>query len=286
MDIADLLGHSARLVIRRVSTPGAFLALSPEDQREGAPTVLLPGTELPEGAAAGDALDVFIYLDSEGRPIATLRAPKLELEQVAFLRVTSCTAFGAFVDWGLQKELLVPFAQQTRELRVGDVHPIGLYVDKSGRLAGTMRVTEMLESRASGFSLDDWVDGEAWRNQPEIGLFVIVQRRFVGVVPKHEPHALRRGEAARFRVSTLLEDGRLELSLRAHAHEEIAGDAEKLLARLSTGTLQVGDSSSPEQIRRLFGLSKKAFKRAVGALLKRRLVRIDEQGFVVVLPKF
>lgn len=148
-----------------------------------------------------------------------------------------------------------------------------------------MRVTEMLESRAIGLALDDWVDGEAWRNQPEIGLFVIVQRRFVGVVPKHEPHALRRGEAARFRVSSLLDDGRLELSLRAHAHEEIAGDAEKVLARLATGTLQVGDGSSPEQIRRLFGLSKKAFKRALGALLKRRLIRIDEAGFVVVLPK-
>jgi len=285
MDIADLLGHSARLTIRRVASPGAFLALSPEDVREGAPTVLLPGTELPEGAAPGAELDVFIYLDSEGRPIATLRAPKLELGQVAFLRVSACTTFGAFVDWGLQKDLLVPFAQQTRELRVGDVQPIGLYVDGSGRLAGTMRVTEILESRTTGFQLDDWVDGEAWRNQPEIGLFVIVQRHFVGLLPKHEPHALARGEAARFRVSNLLEDGKLELSLRAHAHEEIAGDAEQVLQRLAAGTLQVGDGSSPEQIRRTFGLSKKAFKRAIGSLLKRRAIRIDEAGFVVVLPK-
>jgi predicted RNA-binding protein (virulence factor B family) len=285
MDIADLLGHSARLTIRRVASPGAFLALSPEDVQDGAPTVLLPGTELPEGAAPGQELDVFIYLDSEGRPIATLRTPKLELGQVAFLRVSACTTFGAFVDWGLQKDLLVPFAQQTRELRVGDVQPIGLYVDTSGRLAGTMRVTEILESRTTGFQLDDWVDGEAWRNQPEIGLFVIVQRHFVGLLPKHEPHALARGEAARFRVSNLLEDGKLELSLRAHAHEEIAGDAQKVLERLSAGTLRVGDGSSPDQIRRVFGLSKKAFKRAVGSLLKRRVVRIDEAGFVVVLPK-
>jgi uncharacterized protein len=285
MDIADLLGHSARLTIRRVASPGAFLALSSEELREGAPTVLLPGTELPEGAAPGHELDVFIYLDSEGRPIATLRTPKLELGQVAFLRVSSCTTFGAFVDWGLQKDLLVPFAQQTRELQVGDVQPIGLYVDPSGRLAGTMRVTEILESRTTGFQLDDWVDGEAWRNQPEIGLFVIVQRHFVGLLPKHEPHALARGEAARFRVSNLLEDGKLELSLRAHAHEEIAGDAEKVLERLSAGALRVGDGSSPDQIRRTFGLSKKAFKRAIGSLLKRRAVRIDEAGFVVVLPK-
>jgi predicted RNA-binding protein (virulence factor B family) len=285
MDIADLLGRSARLTIRRVASPGAFLALSPEDAAEGAPTVLLPGTELPAGIAPGDQLDVFIYLDSEGRPIATLRTPKLELGQVAFLRVSACTDFGAFVDWGLQKDLLVPFAQQTRELRVGDVQPIGLYVDGSGRLAGTMRVTEILESRTTGFQPEDWVDGEAWRNQPEIGLFVIVQRHFVGLLPKHEPHALRRGEAARFRVSNLLPDGKLELSLCARAHEEIANDAEQVLQRLSAGTLRVGDGSSPEQIRKLFGLSKKAFKRAVGTLLKRHLIRIDEEGFVVVLPK-
>ncbi|MEO8178231.1 MAG: S1-like domain-containing RNA-binding protein [Deltaproteobacteria bacterium] len=285
MDIADLLGHSARLTIRRVASPGAFLALSPEEVHEGAPTVLLPGTELPEGATPGAELDVFIYLDSEGRPIATLRTPKMELGQVAFVRVSSCTSFGAFVDWGLQKDLLVPFAQQTRELRVGDVQPIGLYVDVSGRLAGTMRVTELLETRTTGFSLDDWVDGEAWRNQPEIGLFVIVQRHFVGLLPKHEPNTLARGEAARFRVSNLLEDGKLELSLRAHAHEEIARDAEKVLERLSAGVPRVGDGSSPEQIRRIFGLSKKAYKRAIGTLLKRHAVRIDEAGFVVVLPK-
>ena len=285
MDIADLLGRSARLAIRRVASPGAFLALSPEDAGERAPTVLLPGTELPPDVAPGDQLDVFIHLDSEGRPIATLRTPKLELGQVAFLRVSACTDFGAFVDWGLQKDLFVPFAQQTRELRVGDVQPIGLYVDGSGRLAGTMRVTELLESRSTGFQPGDWVDGEAWRNQPEIGLFVIVQRQFVGLLPKHEPHALRRGEAARFRVSNLLPDGKLELSLRALAHEEIANDAERVLERLSAGTPPVGDGSSPDQIRKLFGLSKKAFKRALGTLLRRRLIRIDEQGFVVLLPK-
>jgi predicted RNA-binding protein (virulence factor B family) len=103
---------------------------------------------------------------------------------VGFLKVTACTTFGAFVDWGLQKELLVPFAQQTRELRMGDSVAVGLYIDPSGRLAGTMRVTEMLEREATGFELGEWVDGEAWRYQPELGLFVIVQRRFVGLVPK------------------------------------------------------------------------------------------------------
>lgn len=283
MSIAELLGTTCRLMIRRIASPGAFLAVDAGDTSERAPTILLPGVELPAGLAVGAELDVFIHLDSEGRPIATLRTPKLQLNEVAFLRVTAITAFGAFVDWGLQKELLVPFAEQTRELQVGDMHPIGLYVDSSGRLAGTMRISEMLERKVTHLRHDDWVDGEAWRNEPSIGVFVIVERRYVGLVPPHEPHTLTRGAAARFRVSNLFADGKMELSLRAHAHEELKLDAEKVLARLREGALRVGDGSSPEQIRQLFGLSKKAFKRAVGTLLVRRAVRIDERGFVVVV---
>lgn len=284
--ITNLLGRFARLTVSRVAGPGAFLALSDEARGEGAPVVLLPGTELPEGVAAGDELEVFIYLDSEGRPIATLRMPAIELGEVAFLRVTACTSFGAFVDWGLQKELLVPFAEQTKPLRVGDVEPIGLYLDPSGRLAGTMRVTEMLATRATDFELDEWVDGEAWRNNPAIGLFVIVESRFVGLVPKHEPHSLARGQAARFRVSNVLADGKLELSLRGHAVDEMAGDAQRVLERLrGPKPPKVGDGSSPEELRRIFGLSKKAFKRAVGSLLKQGAIRIDASGHVVVLPK-
>lgn len=283
MSIAELLGTTRRLTIRRIASPGAFLAVDAEDTSERAPTILLPGLELPAGTVAGAELDVFLHLDSEGRPLATLRKPRLQLNEVAFLRVTAITPIGAFVDWGLQKELLVPFAEQTRELRVGEVHPIGLYLDSSGRLAGTMRISEMLERKVTHLRHDDWVDGEAWRNEPSIGVFVIVERRYVGLVPHHEPHTLTRGAAARFRVSNLFADGKMELSLRAHAHEELKLDAEKVLARLREGSLRVGDASSPEQIRQIFGLSKKAFKRAVGTLLVRRVVRIDERGFVVVV---
>ena len=185
------------------------------------------------------------------------------------------------MDWGLAKELLVPFAQQTVPLKVGARHPIGLYVDDTGRLAGTMRVTEMLGQGRVEWKLDEWVDGEAWRNDPDIGLFVIVERAFVGLVPKDEPHGLSRGEAARFRVSNVLPDGKIELSLRGHAHEELAGDAERIFKVLSRPDApRVGDKSTPEEIRTLFGLSKKAFKRAVGRLLKERSVTIDDAGSI------
>jgi uncharacterized protein len=184
----------------------------------------------------------------------------------------------------------VPLAAQTCELHVGARHPIGLYLDDRGRLTGTMRVTEMLSTRSQGFEQDEWVNGEAWRNDPEIGLFVIVERTFVGLLPVDEPHSLGRGDADSFRVTNILPDGKMELSLRAHAHEQLEGDAQHVLAVLqrlgaaqTQAELQIGDRSSPEQVRELFGLSKKAFKRAVGRLLKLGAVQITPQGYVKAL---
>lgn len=274
-----LLGRSAKLELKRIGPSGAFLG-EPESDAQ-APTLLLLGPEIPEGARPGDMLTVFVYLDSEDRPLATTRVPKLSLGEVAFLRVSAVTKIGAFVDWGLPKELLVPFSQQTHEPELGSRQPIGLYLDDSGRLAGTMRVTEMLRESTRRFERDDWVHGEAWRWDSEIGLFVIVERKSVGLVPRQEPHGLTRGQAADFRVTSVLPDGKLELSLRGFAHEHLDGDAERILKLLSgTNPPRVGDKSDPEQVRQLFGLSKKAFKRAVGRLLKDGRAEIDAAGFV------
>jgi len=271
------LGRRVRLRVRRFASPGAFLSrLSGEDAPDE--VVLLPRRDVPEGTEIGDELEVFLYLDSEDHPIATTAFPTVMRDEVSFLEVRDVTPFGAFVDWGLPKDLLVPKAELLRDVRVGDRQPIGVYVDDTGRLAGTMRVSEML--RAIGdFKPDEWVEGEAWRKEPGLGVFVIVERRFVGLLPEQEPHRLSRGEAARFRVSHLHPDGKIELSLRAPAHEQRDADAERILAVLSRpDPPSVSDDSSPEQIRALFGLSKKAFKRAVGGLLKRGAVTLGEGG--------
>jgi len=274
-----LLGRFAELEVRKFGNSGAFLAEAGSELN--APTLLLLGHEIEEGAREGDRVSGFVYLDSEGRPLATTAVPKLTLGEVAFLRVSACTAFGAFVDWGLPKELLVPFSQQTVKLEVGARQPIGLYLDESGRLAGTMRVTEMLSHPSQAFKRDEWVNGEAWRLDPEIGLFVIVERAFVGLLPTGEPHSLGRGEAARFRITQIFPDGKMDLSLRAHAHEQLSEDAQHVLAVLRRPNAPlVGDSSSPEQLRELFGLSKKAFKRAVGRLLKEQAIEITQRGYV------
>jgi uncharacterized protein len=281
MTIDELLGRRATLKIRRFGSPGALLAVNEEQE------ILLLGSEIPEGAEVGDEVDVFVYLDSEARPIATTRAAKLEIGEVAFLEVTEVTRFGAFVDWGMPKELLVPFGEQTTEMRVGQSYAIGLYLDESGRFVGTMKVSEMLNRRRRdvAWQEDEWVEGQAWRNDPEIGLFVIVERAFVGLVPFTEPHALSRGEAARFRVTNILRDGRIELSLRKHAHEELADDAKTILEALRRPNApRIGDKSSPDEIRDALGISKKAFKRAVGRLLKERSVAIDPDGMLALAP--
>ncbi|MEO8878203.1 MAG: S1-like domain-containing RNA-binding protein [Polyangiaceae bacterium] len=278
MAIVDLLGHVVKLAVRRLGPPGAFLAFDPDDKA----TILVPKLDVPEGTKEGDELEVFIYLDSEDRPIATTAEPKITLGEVAFLKVTDQTEFGSFVDWGLMKELLVPLGEQTRAMELGARYPVGVILDATGRLAGTMRVSEMLKEKVV-FTQDEWVVGEAWRKEPEIGLFVIVEQRSVGLVPREEPQSLSIGESARFRVTNVLPDGKIELSLRGAKHEELDNDADKILSVLQKPDApKVGDHSDPEEIRIVFGLSKKAFKRGVGRLLQRKAATIDENRFVVL----
>lgn len=280
LTIDELLGQRARLKVRRIGTPGAFLAL--DDDPDGF-CVLLPRAEQPGELQVEDEIEVFLYLDSSDRPIATTCAPALMLHEVAFLEVRDTTRFGAFVEWGLPKQLLVPFAEQTRELSRGERHPIGLICDDSGRLAGTMRIRELLHE-GGDFEPDEWVEGEAWREEKGVGVFVILERRFLGLLPEREPHTLRRGQTASFRVAHIWPDGKLELSLRGRAHDELAHDAERLLQVLRRSRVpSISERMPPEQIRARFGLSKKAFKRAVGRLLKQRVVTVDPQGYLVVL---
>jgi predicted RNA-binding protein (virulence factor B family) len=240
--------------------------------------ILLPRSQVPKDATE---VEVFIHLDSDDKPIATVVMPKIVLGEVAFLEVMDLTSYGAFVDWGLPKQLLVPKAEQTRDLRIGERHPIALYLDDTGRLAGTMRVSERLDG-VGEFSVDEWVEGEAWRKEPGLGVFVIVEKTFLGLLPENEPHSLKRGDSGRFRVARVHRDGKIELSLRGAAHEEIEKDAQAILAALQRPRPpRLSDHSAPEEIRAAFGLSKKAFKRAVGGLLKRGAVRLEDDGVVV-----
>jgi predicted RNA-binding protein (virulence factor B family) len=206
--------------------------------------------------------------------------PKLALGEVDVLTVVDLTPFGAFVDWGLPKDLLVPLKEQTRPMRIGERYAIGLYRDRTDRLAGTMRVAEMLKT-GRAFAPDEWVPGVAWREEPGLGLFVILEKRSLALVPEVEPHDLRVGDAASFRVAHVHADGKVEVSLRPLKEEAIDEDAERLFAVLTASPApELGDATSPEHIRAVVGISKKAFKRAAGRLLKTGRVRIDDAGFL------
>jgi predicted RNA-binding protein (virulence factor B family) len=210
------------------------------------------------------------------------QTPRLALGEVAFLTVVDLVPFGAFVAWGPEKDLLVPLKEQTRPMRIGESYAIGLYRDDTGRLAGTMRVAEMLPARGD-YTADQWVDGVAWREEPELGVFVILEKRCIALLPASEPHALRAGDDARFRVTHVHPDGKIEVSLRRVKQDEIEPDAIRLLAVLAAPSPpRLNDGVTPERIRALLGMSKKAFKRAAGRLLKTGRVEYDGAGFLRV----
>lgn len=274
MGLKERLGQVVTLEVKRRATPGLYLGDIGQDE-----TVLLPNREAPQ-VADGTSLEVFLYLDTEDRLIATTKQPRITLGEVAFLLCRDRAPFGAFFDWGLTKELLVPLALQTRDVRIGDSVPVGLVRDDTGRLAGTMRVSEMLTTPPD-IKAGDWVRGQLLRIEPGIGSFFILGKRSLGLVPEQEPHGLRRGDEAKLRVATVHKDGKVELSLRAPAHEQRGDDGELILAALrGKHPPRLGDHSDPEEIRAVFGLSKKAFKRAVGGLLKTRQVVLDRDGYV------
>jgi predicted RNA-binding protein (virulence factor B family) len=279
MNLDDLIGTITTLRITRLARADALLAASEE---KGAPRIIIARDELPRDAVVEDGVRVFVHLDADGDVVATTHMPKLVRGEVTFLQVTGVTPFGAFVDWGLKKDLLVHNRYQTGAVRVGSRHPFGLILDDTGRLTGTMKIRELVVP-PTDMEADAWVDGEAWREEPDLGLFVILQKRYLGLLPAREPHRLKQGEKASFRVAEVLPDGKVVLSLRAPVAEQMGADATQLLTHLRTpGALPISEAWSPERIAQVFGMSKKAFKRAVGRLLKDERVTIHPDGAITL----
>lgn len=241
--------------------------------------VLLPARQVPEELQPGDTIEVFVYRDSEDRLIATTAKPYLTLHGTARLRVVQTTKIGAFLDWGLEKDLLLPFHEQTRRVREGDEVLAALYTDKSGRLAATMKVYPYLRTD-SPYHAGDQVSGEVYQVAENFGAFVAVDDCFSGMIPKKEMQAgYAVGDRLSFRVTRVHEDGKLDLSAHEKAYLQMDIDAEAVLGVIGTeygGVLPFDDKADPELIREIFGLSKAAFKRAVGRLYRERRVVLEE----------
>ncbi len=241
--------------------------------------VLLPAKQVPEGTQIGDILEIFAYKDSEDRLIATTRQPKLTLGEIGVLTVAQVGKIGAFLDWGLEKELLLPFKEQTRRVREGENVLVAVYIDKSSRLCATMNVYKFLE-QDSPYKKEDKVTGLVYQISEEFGAFVAVDNRYSGLIPGKELYGdVKIGDEVQARVTGVREDGKLNLSIREKAYIQMGLDAEKVMNLIESydGVLPFNDKARPETIKRETGMSKNEFKRAVGNLLKAGRIEITEK---------
>lgn len=245
--------------------------------------VLLPKKQVPEGVEPGDPIEVFLYKDSDDRLIATTSEPKIELGELAVLDVVDTGKFGAFLDWGLEKDLFLPFKQQTAKVEKGDQCLVSLYVDKSQRLCATMRVYELL-SKDSPYNKDDEVQGIIYDISDNFGAFVAVDNQFSALIPKKESFGnLKVGQVVHARVTAVKPDGKLDLSIKDKIPMQMDKDAEMILKTMEKlgGELPFTDKADPEIIKKEFQMSKNAFKRAVGRLLKEKKVEITEKTIAI-----
>jgi len=274
------LGKMQTLEVIKEKDFGVYLAeegWTPKSPERG---VLLPKKMVPEGTKIGSLLDVFLYKDSEDRMIATTSVPKLTLGETAILEVRDTSKIGAFLDMGLEKDLLLPFKEQTHQVRKGERVLVALYIDKSNRLAATMKVYQFLRTD-SQYHAGDEVDGFIFQINPEIGAFVAVDEKFQGLIPRRELFGgFKVGQEVHARVTKVREDGKMDLSARDKAHNQIFTDAELVMQVIQefNGVLPFNDKAAPEVIAREFKLSKNAFKRAVGHLLKEGKIEITEKN--------
>ncbi len=272
------LGETQELVIVKVVEFGVYLAVSAESAEE---RVLLPKKQVPEGSDVGSVLAVFVYRDSKDRMIATTKEPRLRMGETAELTVAQVGKFGAFLDWGLEKDLLLPFKQQRGRVEEGDKVLVSLYIDKSDRLCATMNVYENLRTD-SPYQRDDRVTGRVYEVSDNFGAFVAVDNRYSALIPQKELYGrVELGQDVSARVVQVREDGKLTLSVREKAYLQMDKDAEELLGIIDSydGVLPFNDKVSPEIIKRETGMSKNEFKRAVGRLLKEG--RIELSGKVI-----
>lgn len=270
------LGKTQSLIIVKELDFGVYLGEQPNASMDD--RVLLPKKQVPQGSRMGDTVEVFLYKDSRDRIIATTNRPLLSVGEVGKLKVSQVTQIGAFLDWGLEKDVLLPYKEQTAKVREGDEILVALYVDKSSRLAATMKVYHYLE-RGSSYMKDDMVRGTVYEILEDMGAFVAVDDRFSALIPTRELYGeIRVGDVVTARVTSVKEDGKLDLSVREKAYLQIGKDAERLIEILESydGVLPFTDKASPDVIRRETGMSKNEFKRAVGNLLK--------NGKIVIKP--
>ena len=271
------LGEIQELKVVKKVDFGVYLAEAGGDPEE---KVLLPKSQIPADLAVGGSIKCFLYKDSKDRLIATVNTPKLTLGEVGKCRVESVTKIGAFLEWGLEKDLFLPFHEQTYRVKPGDEVLVALYIDKSSRLCATMKIYHYLV-KESPYQMEDKVEGTLYEISDNFGAFVAVDDKYSALIPKREfTKDIPVGSHISARVVEVKDDGKLTLAIREKAYMQIASDSDLVMKAIESydGVLPFNDKASPETIRREMNMSKNEFKRAVGNLLKMGKIEITEKS--------
>lgn len=259
---------------------GVYLNISEESEEERLSNVLLPRKHMDKELNIGDEVEVFIYRDSEDRLIATTKTPMITMGEIKFLKVAQVTKIGAFLEWGLEKDLFLPFKEQTYEVKEGKKYLVMLYLDKSERLCATMDIYKRLVCEAP-YKEGDNITGTVYKTNREMGVFVAVDNKYHGLIPKREAFGnIEIGKEVTGTVLAVREDGKLDISVRGKAYKNMDEDSEAVLNMLDKngGFIDINDNTDPDKIKEMFGFSKRAFKRAVGRLLKEGKIEFINDG--------
>ncbi|HTG66442.1 MAG TPA: S1-like domain-containing RNA-binding protein [Flavobacterium sp.] len=279
------IGKYNSLKILRDTKVGLFLG-DPEKDPEGIHDVLLPNKYVPNEFEIGEELIVFVYLDHEQRPVATTLEPYILLNEFALLRVNYTNQVGAFMDWGMEKDILVPFKEQARPMEKGKRYLVYLYMDeKTNRLVASSKTNQFLNNETLTVEKGEEVELIV-SHITEIGINVIINEKHKGLLYKDEVYddSIRTGDRMRGFIKNIRPDNKIDVSLQKQGYESIEPNAEKILdeLRASRGFLRLNDNSHPEDIKTVLKMSKKTFKKAIGALYKEKLIEIKEDGIYLI----
>jgi len=269
------IGKYSTLTVDRIKSPGAYLVNDNDDD------ILLPNKYVPKDTNVGDDIDVFIYLDGEERPVATTLRPFILLNDFALLKANYVSKIGAFMDWGLEKDLFIPFREQERKIKEGSTYLVYMYFDhQTGRLVGSTKLEKYLDNNNHELQIRDKVHLIIW-NTSELGSKVIINKKHLGLIYSNEVFKnLSVGDQTSGFIKKVREDGKIDVSLEEISYKNIEPNAKRILdvIQKNSGFLKLNDKSHPDEIKAQLGISKKAFKKAIGSLYKKRLIRLDKKG--------
>lgn len=278
------IGKYNTLQILRDTKVGLFLG-NPETDPEGVHDILLPNKYVPREFEIGDEMTVFVYLDHEERPVATTLEPYIFLNEFALLRVNYINQVGAFLDWGMEKDILVPFKEQARPMEKGKRYLVYLYMDeKTNRLVASSKLNQFLSNDAISVEVGEEVDLIV-SHITDLGINVIINEKHKGLLYKNEVFDdLRTGDRIVGFIKAIRPDGKIDVSVRQQGYESIEPSSQVILDELkaSKGFLRLNDDSHPEDIKTVLKMSKKTFKKAIGMLYKQKLIDIKDDGIYLL----